>query len=227
MTMNPFFIYTTKIERFRNAFKIRYNTDAKHQCESVSKTRKKRITSFNSLPDEIIILIISELISDPDTIHNIMMISKRMSDLSLHVLANHMLPVYSIETVIDQEGRNRTFTQFKFEGVNTETHSVSFIAISPSIRRYYTNKEAPTIRQAMLKDHNSTSTLNYGHERNVTGGQGQVLLDKMSEKEITQLDQAKTFPPIAGTTVSKVLLETRNQKIHKLAVASVISITAL
>ncbi|RCH79118.1 hypothetical protein CU098_006752, partial [Rhizopus stolonifer] len=87
--------------------------------------------------------------------------------------------------------------------------------ISPSIRRYYTNKEAPTIRQAMLKDHNSTSTLNDGHERNATGEQDQVLLDKMSEKEITQLDQAKTFPPIAGKTVSKVLLETRNQKIHK------------
>ncbi|CAO3668624.1 unnamed protein product [Rhizopus stolonifer] len=215
MTMNSFTIYTTKIKRLGNAFKIRSNPNCKQQCELVSKTSKKKVASINNLPDEVIILILSELTSDLDTIQNVMTISKRMADLSLHVLANCMLPIYSIEVIIDQEGINRTFTQFKFGGVDTETHSVCFVARLPSIKRYTTNKEAPTIRQAMLEYHSSALPLNGDHKKNVTGEQGEALSDKMNEKESTQLDRIKNFHPAMCTTVSKVLLETRNQKIHK------------
>lgn len=205
------------MERIANSFKRKFFSDRKRHSALINTKNEKTaiMTTFNNLPDEVIILILSQLVSNLDTILNIMKVSKRMSRLCLGILSQSTFPSYSIETIIDQEGRNRSFTQFEFQSVHLDTLCLSFVARSPSIRRYYTNKENPAFRQIALR--NSTrSSSNGDNTRNATTGEWAFEKEKEDKKEENHqlIDDVTSEIPMNKTYV-QAILETRNQKICK------------
>ncbi|KAI9279807.1 hypothetical protein BY458DRAFT_501744 [Sporodiniella umbellata] len=180
---------------------------------STTKKNNKSLSRFDTLPDEIVLLILTELASDYQALYSMMKLSRRMSSLCFHVLSYHKFPYYTIEAVIDQEGHSRTFTQFDFGGVDVDTGSIYFLARAPVMRRYYTNKEAPTFRQIMLKNSNKTLPLNNKYTKNAT--EDQNPLEKLSIKDLSQKNETKDYPSAATANTFKVMIESQNQKIHK------------
>ncbi|KAI8080153.1 uncharacterized protein B0P05DRAFT_571296 [Gilbertella persicaria] len=109
--------------------------------------------AFDRLPDELMILILSQPVIALETLRNMQSISKRINQLVLHVLNYYRLPAIQIGISIDQEGKNRITTQFVFSQFCPITRTIRFILTQPQkARRYYTNKAIPVIRFLNTKD---------------------------------------------------------------------------
>lgn len=155
--------------------------------------------AFNNLPNEVIILILSQPILSIRTLYDMMKISKRIFDLCLHVLVHYRFPLYIIEASIDQEGHNRSVTSFSFLGVEAETMCIQFETKYPYPRRYYTNKEVPMIRRMMIRD--------LRHSRDA----------ELSNLKLLEKEEGRTRIPLPSTIIanSKIMIETKNRRIHK------------
>ncbi|CEP12184.1 hypothetical protein [Parasitella parasitica] len=108
-------------------------------------------TTLDILPDEIIILILSECVIDLKTLTSLMSVSSRLRCLSIHVLAHYRLPATSLLITIDQEGKSKVTTQFEFSHFCPESFNTLYTSNHPTARRYYIEKAYPVVRSMSIK----------------------------------------------------------------------------
>lgn len=123
----------------------------KNQYATISNEQPNH-SSFDQLPNEIIIHILSQPVIDLPTLGNILELSPRMKNLALHVLNQYRLPSLQIALQIDQEGKNRVTSRFQLDRFDSETLNVSMSCTNKRSRRYYSNRASPLIRTISIKD---------------------------------------------------------------------------
>ncbi|KAI9349345.1 hypothetical protein BD770DRAFT_394895 [Pilaira anomala] len=109
-------------------------------------------SSFDQLPNEIIIHILSQPVIDLSTLGNILELSPRMKHLALHVLNQYRLPSLQVSLQIDQEGKNRVTSRFQLDRFDSATLNVSMSCTNKRSRRYYNSRASPLIRTITIKD---------------------------------------------------------------------------
>ncbi|ORE07615.1 hypothetical protein BCV72DRAFT_335059 [Rhizopus microsporus var. microsporus] len=164
------------------------------QNESMLKGR------FNDLPDEVIVIILSDPVLDLETLYNMMKISQRIFHLVHHVFVKYRLPALDVVVCIDQEGRNRSTTQFGIQDFNLDKHCITFTPCTPTSRRYYADKQAPAMRFTMITDGYYTPT-----DTNLTSKRDNAVINR-NHAECTE----------ERMMYCKVKMESQSQRLRKI-----------
>ncbi|KAI8386978.1 hypothetical protein BD560DRAFT_420173 [Blakeslea trispora] len=109
--------------------------------------------ALDCLPDEILVLILSQSILPISTLQAMQSISDRLHVLCNYVLTYKRFPAIHLDVSIDQEGKSRVTTVFRFKQFCSDKANIQFVSSQPhKPRRYYTGKAAPVIRMVRMTD---------------------------------------------------------------------------
>ncbi len=107
---------------------------------------------LSTLPDEIIICILSQSIIDLNTLGQLVNVSRRVRHLALHIFNQYRLPYLQLSITIDQEGKNRIISKFQIDNIDPTNLSITFNNTTDRPRRYYSNRALPMIRSILMTD---------------------------------------------------------------------------
>ncbi|KAL7309766.1 hypothetical protein PS15m_010609 [Mucor circinelloides] len=114
--------------------------------------------AINTFPDEIIIQILAQPAIDLRTLGAIMTVSSKLRRLVLHVLMVYRLPTLLLALTVEQEGKSRITTNYRFSYFCPTSLTILLTADKPKTRRYYTSKACPVVRSMAIKDASDSSS---------------------------------------------------------------------
>lgn len=120
-------------------------------CVPAAKTIST-VSSIERLPDDVLIYLLLCPDLDFATLSNFAYTSQRMRALVYRVLQYYLLPNIQIAATIDQEGRGRWTSYYKFLHLDPETFSAIFCPFHNGFKRYRCDgsTESPTLRHLMI-----------------------------------------------------------------------------
>ncbi|KAK4513746.1 POLIIIAc domain-containing protein [Mucor velutinosus] len=114
--------------------------------------------TIDTFPDEIIIQILLQPTMDLRTLIILMTVSSKLRRLAIHALTVYRLPRLQLLLTVEQEGKSRITTSYKFSLFHTTSLTVLLTAHHPKPRRYYTSKACPAVRSMALNTINTATS---------------------------------------------------------------------
>lgn len=87
-----------------------------------------------------------------------MTVSSKLRRLVLHVLMVYRLPTLLLALTVEQEGKSRITTNYRFSYFCPTSLTILLTADKPKTRRYYTSKACPVVRSMAIKDASDSSS---------------------------------------------------------------------
>jgi hypothetical protein len=195
--------------------------------ETSTQSHLKTFNHFNTIPDEILLNILSQPVLDLKSLASITAVSKRFHSLGLHVIIFNYLRTMQLSTLIDQEGHGQFTTTYDYDAFDEKMMGVTFKSILPISKRYYSSNEAPTLRCASIvyqSNHDMNPARFEAFEPN-TNTNSSKKSEKYSNGTPSKLVFRSSKPPTSRIPVIHIRnrkIQGHKQGVHRLLVTRIL-----